>query len=194
MIKAAAKLVFHAVNWARIHDNLLLTPYEKRDRVEYFARRFGARNFVETGSYHGDTSKHVAPLVEQVLTIEIDARNAEVARSNLSEHHHAMVLCGASESVLPGALAKISGKTLFWLDAHYQVGMTRGRTDCPLFQELDTIFSNAQIEPLILIDDARKFIWVNGWPSLASVRRYVEARGYSFRVSDDMICVGRFSM
>ncbi|MDO8287585.1 MAG: hypothetical protein Q7T44_00025 [Parvibaculum sp.] len=193
-MKAVLKFWFYMFNWNRIHDHLLLTTYEKQDRIEYFARRFGARTFVETGSYHGATSKHLADHVDKVITIEIDPAAAAVATQNCAEKPNITVHCGSSEEVLPQALKDVSGPTLFWLDAHYQVGMLKGSSHCPLFQELKTIFQNPQIEPIILIDDARKFIWANGWPSLMSVQRFVDKHGYGFRVSGDMICVGKFGM
>lgn len=193
-MKSFIKFWFYLINWTRISDSVLLVPFEKRDRIRYFAKSIGAVNFVETGSYHGDTSKALADLVENVVTMEIDPRNAEAAKSNCAPLKNVTVFCGPSEDVLPTALKGLSGPTLFWLDAHYQTGMTRGTSDCPLFKELRIIFDNPSIEPTILIDDARKFLWINGWPSLRSVQKFAEANRYSFRVSHDMICIGKFSM
>lgn len=193
-MKSFLKFWFYLINWTRVHDSILLAPFEKRDRIIYFAKRTRAVNFVETGSYHGDTSKELAAIVDHVVTIEIDPTNAEVAKKNCAEFSNISVFCGPSENILAGLISELSGPTLFWLDAHYQIGMTKGKSACPLFAELDVIFKHPGITPTILVDDARKFLWINGWPSLASVRQFVEDRGYSFRVSHDMICIGKFSM
>lgn len=193
-MKSFAKYWFYMLGWNRAHDHFLLTPFEKRDRIKYFADRTGAETFVETGSFHGDTSKFLAGSVGRVITIEIDPANAAVAVENCAATPNVTVYCGPSEDVLPLALKGVSGNVLFWLDAHYQTSMTRGRSVCPLFTELETIFATPNINPTILIDDARKFLWINGWPSLTQVQRFVEARGYGFRVSHDMISVGKFSM
>jgi len=193
-MKSLIKFWFYVFNWNRIHDSLLLTPYEKRDRIVYFAKRHGATTFVETGSYHGDTSKQLADHVDKVITIEIDPENAAEATINCAEKPNVRVCCGPSEDILPDALKGVSGKVLFWLDAHYQVSMVKGQSVCPLFKELEIVLSNPAIDALILIDDARKFIWANGWPSLSAIRNFVGKCGYSFRVSDDMICIGHFSM
>lgn len=193
-MKSILKFWFYLFNWNRIHDSILLVPFEKRDRIKYFAKSIGAINFVETGSYHGDTSKALAEVVDHVVTIEIDPSNAAQAEANCKNFKNVTVFCGPSEDVLPRALDGLTGPTLFWLDAHYQIGMTKGASSCPLFLELKTIFEKPEISPTILIDDARKFLWVNGWPSLRAVQRFAESHGYSFRVSHDMICLGRFSM
>jgi len=193
-MKSLLKFLFYFFNWNRIHDSLLLTPFEKRDRIRYFAKSIGAVNFVETGSYHGDTSKALADIVNHVVTIEIDPSNAALATHNCAGVPNVKVHCGPSEDILPIAIRGLVGPTLFWLDAHYQTGMTKGSKKCPLFAELQIIFDKPEVDPTILIDDARKFIWINGWPSLSSVRLFAEKNGYSFRVSHDMICLGKFSM
>jgi hypothetical protein len=193
-MKAILKFWFYFFNWNRVHEYLLLTPYEKRDRIKYFAERMGAKTFVETGSYHGDTSKYLATVVDRVVTIEIDPKCAEVAKQNCSLFPNITVYCGSSEDILPRVLAEVSGPTLFWLDSHSQLGLFRGKAKCPVLQELDIIASFKAIEPIIMIDDARKFIWVNGWPSLSSLRRLADRHGYDFRIAHDMICIGRFEM
>jgi hypothetical protein len=195
-MRSVLKLLAHAVNWARVHDHLLLMPFEKRDRLARIIENLHIGTVVETGTYLGETAAYLATRVRRVISIEIDEKNAAEARRRCAAHANVEILLGSSEKLLPDVLSQLSGPVLFWLDAHYQTGMTKGRRRCPLFDELAAILDAKQIEPTIVIDDARKFIWVNGWPSLASVKNYVLKKdpSLSFRISGDMICIGRFSM
>jgi hypothetical protein len=196
VVRALIKGFFYLVNRCQLTDHLLQLPFEKRDRLANIVRATGAVNFVETGTFHGETTRHIAPLVSKVYSMEIDAAAARVARQNCAAFPNVRIIEEPSEIALSTVLREMSGVTLFWLDAHYQLGMTRGKQRCPLFNELDAIFAATHIEPVIMIDDARKFLGVNGWPSLASIQRYVarHAPGLSLRVSQDMIAIGRFSM
>ena len=138
----------------------------------------------------------MAPLVQNVISIEIDPANSAEALKRCAALKNVKILTGDSGQLLGDILPKLSGRAMFWLDAHYQVGMVRGRAKCPIFAELKSIFDAVNIEPVIIIDDARKFIWVNGWPSLTSIRRYIQKKApeVSFRVSNDMILIGKFEM
>jgi hypothetical protein len=195
-MKRLLKSIFFLFSWIRMSDSFLLLPFEKRSRLAAIACHFGADTFVETGSYHGETSSFMAGVVKQVYSIEVDPKNAEVARQNCTIHPNVQILTGPSERVLPTVIDKLEGRVLFFLDAHYQTGMLRGKTKCPLFDELESILSKQHLDCVILIDDARKYIWINGWPSLASIEKLVArlSVGMSMRISHDMICIGHFSM
>jgi hypothetical protein len=131
-----------------------------------------------------------------VISIEIDTRNSEIARQNCSALPNVQIQVGRSEELLQSVVRPLRGSVLFWLDAHYQTGMVRGKRRCPLSDELNAILAADNIDPIIIIDDARKFIWVNGWPSLRSIKAFVVTRrsDLSFRISNDVICIGPFSM
>lgn len=195
-MRSLAKFIFYVINWNRAHDHFLLLPFEKRDRLRLIARQFDPAVFVETGSFHGDTAIALSSVVPSVISLEIDPKNVVVARTNCADQSNIEIHEGSSEVLLPDILHRLHGRVMFWLDAHYQKNMLLGAHRCPLFDELDAILSCKQLEPLIVVDDARKFIWANGWPSLNSIRKFVSKRrsDFDFRVSHDMIHIGRFEM
>lgn len=190
------KFFAHLINFTLIQDDVLLPPFEKRARLASVAKHFEPTAFVETGSYHGETAAFMASFVPKVISIEIDPKNSEIAACRCAGSSKVRILQGSSETVLPEIVKSLNGRVMFWLDAHYQTGMIRGKRRCPLFDELSIIFAATNIDPIIVVDDARKFIWVNGWPSLRSIKAFVQNKrnDLSFRVSNDMIFIGRFSM
>lgn len=195
-VQSAIRLLGHLYNWTRVQDDILLLPFEKRERLANIAKHFQVSAFVETGSYRGETAVFMSQFVSVVISVEIDPLNSEFARQACAGLANVKIHTGRSEDILPSIIESLNGAVLFWLDAHYQTGMIMGRRRCPIFDELAAILARRQIEPIIVIDDARKFIWVNGWPSLNSIKKFVMAKrnDLSFRISSDMICIGKFSM
>jgi hypothetical protein len=60
--------------------------------------------------------------------------------------------------------------------------------DSPILQELTRIFEHPIKEHVILIDDARDFLGVNGYPTVKALHRFVRARSpYRMRISNDII-------
>jgi hypothetical protein len=195
-MKSFIRALGHLSSLAFNQDDTLLLPFEKRERLAKIATHYNVNTFVETGSYHGETAIYMAQIVSKVFSIEIDLKNSEIARRRCEARSNVEIRTGSSEVLLPEIVRGLKGSTLFWLDAHYQNGMARGRKRCPLFEEIETILSAENIIPIIVVDDARKFIWVNGWPSLRAIKSCVVAKrkNFSFRISNDMICIGPFSM
>jgi len=86
-------------------------------------------------------------------------------------------------------IEKISGRVLFWLDAHYSgPGTAKGETECPLITELDTIKKHHRNNHCILIDDAH-FFDGSHYPSLETVREKLLSinRNYNIFVQRDCI-------
>ena len=86
-------------------------------------------------------------------------------------------------------LSDIDAPAVFWLDGHYSRANTgRGNSIRAIVNELTRIFEHPIKEHVILIDDARDFLGVNGYPTIKALHRFVRAHSpYRMRVSNDII-------
>jgi hypothetical protein len=123
--------------------------------------KLGLANFVETGTFKGDTAAWAAAEFARVWTIEADPALAQAARTRFADRPGVTVIAGDSASALEALVPTLPGPALFWLDAHWcgtDPTETAGATDqCPLLKELAAI-ARSPYEHAILVDDARYFL------------------------------------
>jgi hypothetical protein len=151
--------------------------------------------FVETGTFHGHTTRWAARHFQRVLTIERDPALQASAKVRLAPYQHVTCHLGHSRDVLSSLMPTLKTPCLFWLDAHWSGGVTAGNDDeCPLLAEITEIDRHNQ-HHLLLIDDARLFLAppppphrAESWPSIATVCRALSAPGEAYVcVLDDVI-------
>jgi hypothetical protein len=131
------------------------TPFVKVVALRHYAKIFGPRVFVETGTFLGDTTAAVADLFERCYTIELSPELHARARKRLSLVPQVICVEGKSEIELPRLLQRIAEPALFWLDAHGSAGITADAGLDPVLHELDAIYRHAIKRHVILVDDAR---------------------------------------
>ncbi len=123
--------------------------------------RLGLANFVETGTFKGDTAAWAAREFARVWTIEADPALAQAAKARFATQPNVVVVGGDSVSALTALAPALPGPALFWLDAHWcgtDPTLTAGAEDqCPLLRELAAIAQSPH-EHAILVDDARYFL------------------------------------
>lgn len=164
----------------------------KRRMLREYAQRFGLSCLVETGTFLGDTVADVREAFSEIYTIELSPELARQARRRFAREPHIHVVEGDAGVRLREILPKLSGPSLFWLDAHYSAGFTaRAGQDTPIEQEVASI---AELRPerkdVLLIDDARCFEGRDGYPTVAALRAFLEGAGYdSFELEHDIIRV-----
>lgn len=122
------------------------------------ARLHGASVFIETGTFHGVTTKWASTHFESVHTIERAEYLYNLHCKELAQARSITPHLGDSREILPKILEGIGDqKCVFWLDAHWSGGETAGKNDrCPLLGELACLTSRH--DDMILIDDARYFL------------------------------------
>jgi hypothetical protein len=162
-----------------------------------YARRFGCKTLIETGTCEGGTVDALAGEFDRIVSIELDSLLAKRAQEKFAALPHITILQGDSGMLLPGLLAALDSPALFWLDAHYSgsydngqeiIHTAKGETDTPLAQEVGTILSHYRFAHVILIDDARE-LGKGDYPSLAELRKKVRTSRVSmdFRVEKDIL-------
>ena len=182
--------------WDGLLDRLGLyrgaaTPHMvKRRVVAEYAARYGARYFVETGTYLGDMTAAMRRRFERLFSVELSEMFYEKAVARFALDKRVTIVLGDSAAELGPIVAQCGGPTLFWLDAHASGGSTaRGNVDTPIVAELETIFRGCTHDPIVLIDDARCFVGADDYPTIDEVRARVERwrPDYSVTVERDII-------
>lgn len=129
-------------------------------KIEKIARLNGARTFIETGTYLGDTVASVRPLFDRVFSIELSAELYERAVHRFSGDSGVTLLLGDSSTQLLEAVNRAGDpRAIVWLDAHWSGGNTaKADENTPIVQELKAISSTFLDQAIILVDDLRYFI------------------------------------
>jgi hypothetical protein len=130
------------------------SPLVKVCAIRAYARRYGLRLFVETGTCYGTTTAAVAGLFEKCWTVELSEQlHAQAARKFAGTNIEC--LQGDSGTVLPKIIAGLSAPALFWLDAHATGGsLTADAGYDPILLEVEAVV-RSPFRHVALIDDAR---------------------------------------
>jgi hypothetical protein len=167
----------------------LLSGPEKREEIKKWQAITGYRLFVETGTFLGETTLAMSGVFERCWTVEIDTALYQQALARFKDRPNITALHGSSGSLIVPILKEIDAPAIFWLDGHYSRANTgRGDVDTPILDELTKIFEHPIKEHVILIDDARDFLGINGYPTIKGLQHFVRARSpYRMRVTNDII-------
>lgn len=153
------------------------------------ARAAALRDFVETGTYLGQSLRWASHTFQRVVTIEVNAefqRRAQAINEGLDNVKYVL---GDSSSELRRVVSALSEPALFWLDAHAGGGFFAKEDNCPLVTELETVLSSP-LEHCVVVDDARAFLAPPPppfdylkWPTLDEIAAVVLRRPDYFMVS-----------
>lgn len=161
--------------WARSAARETPPSVFKQHTVREYARRFGTRTLVETGTYLGEMVEAVASDFDQIYSIELDEALYRRAVARLGHLRHVILLRGDSGRLLAEVMPRIETACLFWLDAHYSGGVTaRGVDNTPIRGELGHILAATRTEDVILIDDAHSFDGQNGYPTVEDLLALIQ--------------------
>lgn len=166
----------------------------KRGLIKAYARRFGCLYFVETGTYFGETVQASLDTFRRIWSIELSPRFAAAAQKRFASHPHVRIIPGDSGKLLQEVIPQLDQPTLFWLDGHHCGGNTaKGDRECPIFAELDAVFSGQPARDVILIDDARSFVGKGDYPTIRELREYIFKRdpNLQFYTVDDVARIHR---
>jgi hypothetical protein len=157
--------------------------------VRSYLERFKIDQFVETGTYLGETLAYIATTGVHCTSVELSPDLYGAACKRFNGYKNVKLVQGDSGQRLPEILKEINKPILFWLDGHYSSGVTsRAESNTPISTELNTILSHPIKQHVILIDDARCFDGTNDYPHLNDMLRVIREDGsYCAEVSTDII-------
>jgi hypothetical protein len=161
----------------------------KQRAVCEYARRYGLRTLVETGTYYGEMLAAVKNDFDRILSIELDPELARRAVRRFAKTPQIHILEGDSQKVLPELLKSISEPALFWLDAGYWGWSNLARDPQRLSAEVEAALSHPVKGHVILMDDARMLNGRNGAPTFDELRTRIAARfpGHRVELLQDII-------
>ncbi len=168
-------------------------PLAKREMLLDYKQKHGLQILVETGTFKGDTVEAMRGEFKKVYSIELSEKFYQDAVKRFSGVNNVELRQGDSGKVMSEIVAKLDAPTLFWLDGHYSGGDTaQGDLNCPVWGELDAIFSAGMKQPfVVLIDDARCFRHVGAvdYPAVSDIETWVKERRPDLGLEVAMDCI-----
>jgi hypothetical protein len=121
------------------------------------------KNFVETGTYKGDTCCMASPNYENVYTVEIheplytESKNRAMSEQLSNIHFY----LGDSTEQLENIAPQVRDGAVFFIDAHISGhdSSWNHRERVPLMREIQTILKYVTGPSVFIVDDAR--LWTN---------------------------------
>lgn len=145
-------------------------------------------NFVETGTYKGDTCIMASHYFPFVYTFEIVSALYNYSKKRAEEQgiHNISFNLGDSLTLLPQLVPTLKGGSIFFIDAHQSGHDTSNNgIDVPLLEELDAILAH-KLEPSLFIFDDMRFwkgqsqeAWDWAKISMATVDQKIREKGHS---------------
>jgi hypothetical protein len=117
-------------------------------------------DFVETGTFKGDTTAAMLGHFERLYTVELSEKLWRAAVERFGAQPNVTVALGDSPGTLANLQASLQEQSaLYWLDAHWCLAedTSGARSQCPLLQEIGAI-NKLNTTSVVLIDDARLFL------------------------------------
>jgi len=150
-------------------------PPVKRKILMAYLRTFSLTQFIETGTYLGDTLAYIARDKRiQCSSIELADRYFQDARDRFAAYPNVKLFHGDSGALLPDLVRQLKSPALFWLDGHYSGGETaRSVLDTPISAELHSILESPVRNHVVLVDDVRCFDGKHGYPFLDELLKTV---------------------
>lgn len=127
------------------------------ERFLALQRRVNSDDFVETGTYRGNTAAWAALHFDRVTTIELSPEFHAKAEERFHGQPQIRAFHEDSSSVLRELVPTLPRPAVFWLDAHWSGLDTAGRdTESPLLEEVAVIYASP-CDHIVLVDDVRLF-------------------------------------
>jgi hypothetical protein len=149
-------------------------------------------NWVETGTYMGDTTYFLSKKYPHIYSIEPNVEFYKEAL-NIFKGSNVTLFNNVSENTLPTLLPTLKGNLNFWLDGHYSGGETfKGNKECPIKDELNSIevnFDNFE-KISIFIDDVRLFLSSTyDYPSIDYLVDWTRRLDMKWRIVNDIFII-----
>ena len=160
------------------------TPHlVKQEAISEYQKKFGYTTLIETGTFMGDMVDAQKTRFKNIISIELGVDLFKNASKRFRNDKNVLIVQGDSGKVLSKILLDINEPAIFWLDGHYSAGATaKGDKECPIFEELSSIFSSKKFNHILLIDDARCFIGKGDYPTIEKLTEYIRSKNEKYQV------------
>ncbi len=158
----------------------------KREIVKCCGQKHHCNVLIETGTYLGEMIEYQADYFDKVYSVEISDLFYRFSSDRLKKRKNISIIHGDSSKVLAQIIEKLdlTDRILFWLDGHYSGGRTgMGGVVCPIYEELACIFNMRDGRDLILIDDARLFNGMEGYPDLEELKHFIRKNNENAQIT-----------
>jgi hypothetical protein len=172
-------------NWKRAGRPIPAPSAVKRDLLRAYARDYGLRVLIETGTYKADTVRALRGDFDLIHSVEVSESLYGAAVARCRHQSNARIHLGDSAEVLPRIVEDLHQPAIFWLDAHFSGGITGGEDALPIIAEFQACL-DAAVGHVVLVDDIREFGQSPGYPTVQTLAGLSEKRGYSMEVRDDV--------
>ncbi|MBC2712145.1 MAG: hypothetical protein HGJ94_14525 [Desulfosarcina sp.] len=165
------------VEWERKGKPLPPPHIVKQRTLQTYAKRFGLKILVETGTYCGDMVEAMKDSFDRIYSIELSKELYENAKGRFKGIKYIELIHGDSGLELRKIINKLNQPALFWLDSHYSAGVTaRGDKDTPIYEEMEHILNVPDREHVVIIDDARLFGTDPAYPSMGELSDFIRSK------------------
>lgn len=161
----------------------------KQGRIIEYKNNFNLNTLVETGTFQGEMIEAQRKNFSNIYSIELSPEYFKKAEVKFKRFKHIQIIQGDSAKKLKEVTSMLVSPSLFWLDGHYSGGNTaKGNLNCPIYEELDAIFSG-KFDHVLVIDDAKDFNGTEDYPTIETLKAYVASKrpNYLMDVRDNMI-------
>lgn len=166
-------------------------PHEiKQIIIEHYQKVSGYNILIETGTYFGDMVEAQRDNFVKIYSIELSKEYWKRAVERFKKYKHIEIVNGDSGKILSQITAHLTAPAIFWLDGHYSAGHTAmGDKECPILEEVDSIYKHSNLKHVLLIDDARLFTGQNDYPKVSELTLYIQSKNPAYRLvlKDDVL-------
>ena len=166
-------------------------PHAVKQRIIYeLHKKYRISILVETGTFMGDMLEAQKRTFKKLYSVELSEELYNNAKKRFIYERKITLVQGDSSTKLKEIAEKLNVRTIFWLDGHYSgEGTALGDLECPIFAEIDGVFSSKIKNHIILVDDERCFTGFNSYPTKEELLQYIHKynKNYTLRISNDVI-------
>ena len=166
-------------------------PSSRLSELVLFLKDIGRHlNFVESGTYLGDSAEWASHHFKRIVTIELSKTLFDMTSEKLRNLKNIEFRQGDSRNIIGQVVPTLTGPSIFWLDGHYSCGNTAGEEhECPILEELQSL-KHIGVDDVVLIDDAHLFVKpapvplkCEHWPSITDVIDLLKKINCSFYIT-----------
>lgn len=160
--------------------------------IGQLVKQYSVRNFIETGTYLGETAYWASSVFQHVITVEYSEDLYKQTYDKFKYIPNIRFIHDDSRLSLKKIIDEINTPSVFWLDNHWcghwnDDRLSYGENDqCPILGEI-TLLRDSKTPNFIFIDDAELFLapppkhfQLNQWPRIDKIFEIMNAGQWKY--------------